>query len=128
MAKAAKWPGSMVSPIADEMEANLTYGLTNFSHNFINITFYNGSKLIANLTHSAEGFKVLITGENNESKQYSCPFLQKEDTKCATTLLMMSSGLGKVTSHQDMRCPTAPSTHIIFQEWNVSNYCHLYAI
>ena len=56
------------------MEANLTYGLTNFSHNFINITFYNGSKLIANLTHFAEGFKVLITGEKNESTiQLSIP-------------------------------------------------------
>lgn len=65
--KLTKWPGSTVSPIADEMEANLTYGLTNFSYNFINITFYNGSELIANLTHFAEGFKVVITGDDNES-------------------------------------------------------------
>ena len=57
----------MVSPAVDEMEANLTYGLANFSHNFINITFYNGSELIANLTHFAEGFKVVITSEDNES-------------------------------------------------------------
>ena len=57
----------MGSPTLHEMEAILTYGLTNFSHNFINITFYNGSELTANLTHFAEGFKVLITCEGCES-------------------------------------------------------------
>ena len=62
-----EWPGSMNSPIVDVIGAKLTYGLTNFSQKFLNITFYNGSEQIANLTHFADGYKVVITCEGCES-------------------------------------------------------------
>jgi len=65
--KLTKWPGSTVSLTTNEMKAILTYGLTNFLHNFINITFYEGSEQIANLTHFADGYKVAITCEGCES-------------------------------------------------------------
>ena len=51
----------------DDKWAKLTYGLTNFSYSFLNITFYNGSELIANLTHFVEGYKVVISCEDNEA-------------------------------------------------------------
>jgi len=51
----------------DDIGEKLTYGLTNFSLKFLNITFYNGSEQIANLTHFADGYKVVITCEGCES-------------------------------------------------------------
>ena len=47
--KLTEWPGGMVSPATDEMEVKLTYALANFSHKFIDITFYNGNELIADM-------------------------------------------------------------------------------
>lgn len=62
-----EWPGGVNSPTMDVIGAKLTYGLTNFSYKFLNITFYNGSEQIANLTHFADGYKVVITCEYCES-------------------------------------------------------------
>ena len=59
------WPGGIVPPVMDKVGANLTYGIANFSK-FLDITFYNDSKLVANLTHFDEGYKVVVTCENCE--------------------------------------------------------------
>ena len=42
------------------------YGIANFSYKFLDITFYNDSTLVANLTHFDKGYKVAVTCKNCE--------------------------------------------------------------
>ena len=50
------WPGSTFTSTLDGGGATLAYQLSNFSLDFLNLTFYNGTELIANL--STEGYKM----------------------------------------------------------------------